>query len=395
MIIKRLILGSFLALICFSFTIFGQAEMPDLGIRKDQNLAVGVVKIVGDEKIVLETKDGVIDVILLSVTNYKRLPPDNISLKAATDASLSEIGTGDRVLVTGKISEDSSNILTKTVYLVKSSDLKAQQEKERQEWITRGINGRIITVDIEKKEIDVEMRGITGLATTVKLTPKEDAVFLRYSESSVKYQDAVESRLADIQPGDMLRAIGDRSEDQKTFSAERILTGAFLTVAGTVKSIDEDRNEVTITDLKTKSDVTIIVNKDSLLKKFPEEIAQRLARAQMMGMQGGRVRPPGGGNQPPAGGAREGRGGLGGGMRGGDINEMLNRFPTIKVSDLKAGDMIAASSPKGKNPNRLTAIKLLAGVEPFLKAPQMPAGRRGRGSTEGGISIPGLDGADF
>ena len=33
-------------------------------------------------------------------------------------------------------------------------------------------------------------------------------------------------------------------------------------------------------------------------------------------------------------------------MRGGDINEMINRFPAIKVTDLKVGDMIAASSPK-------------------------------------------------
>ena len=55
------------------------------------------------------------------------MSPDKLSLKAAQDASFSDVAVGDRVLVTGKISFDSKNIITKTVYLVKGSDLKGDR----------------------------------------------------------------------------------------------------------------------------------------------------------------------------------------------------------------------------------------------------------------------------
>ncbi len=387
-----------------------QGSLPDLGIQVEKNLAVGIVKSIDEKKVVLETKDGMLDVIILSMTEFKRLPPDNLSLKAATASTFSDIEIGDRTLVIGKISFDKKNITTKTLYLVKNSELKAIQDKQRQDWRTRGIAGKVSAVDPATKEITVEIRGITGNASAVKVSAKPNVKYLRYAENSVKYQDAVESDFTAVQAGDMLQALGDRSEDQLSFKAEQVLTGAFVTVAGPVKSVDIEKNEVTVTDLKTKSDVTIAIKSDSLLKKFPEETAQQLARVQMMmKMRAAGITPPSGGAQSgeqkqpsrqPDGAQGERRGGgIGqGGMRGGDINEMINGFPTITLGDLKPGDMIAASSPKGKNPNSLTAIKLLAGVEPFLTAPQMPTGRsgaRGRGSVEGGLTIPGLDGPDF
>jgi hypothetical protein len=80
-------------------------------------------------------------------------------------------------------------------------------------------------------------------------------------------------------------------------------------------------------------------------------------------------------------------------MRGaGGIDDMLERFPTITVADLKVGEMIAFSSTKNANPQRVTAIKLLSGVEPFLKAPQSAGNSGGRRGAESGFSIPGLDG---
>jgi len=72
---------------------------------------------------------------------------------------------------------------------------------------------------------------------------------------------------------------------------------------------------------------------------------------------------------------------------------MLDRFPTITPADLKPGDMIAVSSSKNDNTDHITAIKLLAGVEPFLRAAQAQGGRQGRGNQgQGDFNIPGLDG---
>lgn len=85
---------------------------------------------------------------------------------------------------------------------------------------------------------------------------------------------------------------------------------------------------------------------------------------------------------------------MNGGGRGG-IDDMLERFDNITVADLKVGDTIAVSSTKTANADRLTAIKLLSGVEPFLKAAQMAAAggqRPGQGGVSGSFTIPGLDG---
>jgi hypothetical protein len=85
---------------------------------------------------------------------------------------------------------------------------------------------------------------------------------------------------------------------------------------------------------------------------------------------------------------------MGGGPRGGGIDEMLERFPTITAADLKAGDMIAVSSTKNGVLDKISAIKLLAGVEPFIRAAQASS-QQGRGGQQGSFNIPGLDGFDF
>ncbi len=380
-------------------SLFAQDGLPDIGIK--ENLALGVVKQVGSQKIVVETKDGVIDSVLVSTTSFKRLSPDNLSLKAATPSSLADVTVGDRVLLTGKVSEDKKTIITTAVYLVKGSDLAEQQAKQRAEWQQRGIAGRVKAVDPATGEITVEMRGIMGAPTTLKVTAKPGARFLKYSSESVRYADAVSGGIDQIGPEDMIHALGDKSTDGTSFLAEEVITGTFQTVAGTIKSVDPEKNEVVITDLKTKQDVTIQIKPSSLLKRFPEEIAQRLARFQMM-MASGAVPQGGaaGGNRQtqtrPAGEGGQGRPGMqGGGMRG-DINDMLNRFPTITAADLKAGEIIAVSSPKSADPGRMTAIKLLAGVEPFITMQQASSGgRRGGQGVSGGLNIPGLDSVEF
>lgn len=389
--------------------MLGILGLGTLGISAQEKLqtAVGVAKVVGEQKIVLETKGGTLDAVLTKTTTYFRLPPDNLKLSAATDSKLAEISVSDRVLVTGNYSDDKKTLYAVKVYLVKGSDIADIQQKQRQDWQTRGISGRVTEVDAVAKTITVEMRGLTGAATTIKVTPKDNASYKRYAASSVKYNDALESKFADIQKDDMIQVRGDKSEDGTILQAEEILSGAFQTVAGTIKSVDAEKNEIVITDFKTKKDITIAVKETSLVRRFPEETAQRMARFQAMAQTGGGVQPPrGGGAEGSNRGNGEGRGnrgnGDGQGNRGGggrmDINEMINNFPPITIADLKAGEVIAVSSAKTSDENRLTAIKLLAGVEPFL---QMSAAAnsgnkgRGRGGVSGSLNIPGLDGVDF
>jgi hypothetical protein len=375
--------------------VSAQGGLPDIGIRS--NLALGIVKNVGDKKITLETKDGMIDVVILDATQFKRLPPDKLVMSAATDAAFTDITAGDRLLVTGKVSDDRKSIYSNKVFLVKNSDVQARAAKRREEWRRRGISGKVSAVDPVLNTISIGISSVTGANTTVKVSPNEDVRYLRYSGSSVKYSDAVESDFKAIKAGDTFQALGERSEDGKGFAAEEVITGSFVTVAGAVKSIDIANNIVTISDLKTKQDISIAIMGSSVLKRFPEEVAQRLARFQMMqrmgggaGRDGNRGAKTGKSGRPRQGGNRR----AGGGRRNMDINQLLNRFPAITVSDLKVGELIAASSPKGDDPTKVTAIKLLAGVGPFLMMRAPSGSRRGRG-VSGGINIPGLDSVNF
>src|SRR5690606_16589985 len=61
----------------------------------------GDVVSVSPEKIVLSAKTGMMDIILSGKTTYKRVDAEKPSLKTATDAALSDIKPGDRLLVTG------------------------------------------------------------------------------------------------------------------------------------------------------------------------------------------------------------------------------------------------------------------------------------------------------
>ncbi len=373
----------------FSQTVGGKASV-----------VTGDVTSIESGRVVVQTKDGALEITLTEKTEFKRVPPESPVLSAAVASAWSDIGVGDKLLVTGFFSADKATLAAKSIYLMTKSDITQRQVKERELWATKGISGRVSAVDQITRQIKVDVRGLAN-TTTVVLTPKEGARVLRYAPNSVKFSEAKTSSVNEIQAGDMLRALGDRSADGASFAAEEIVTGAFRTVVGTVKTVDVARNEVVITDVQSKKDVTVELGSASVLKKFPEEMAQRLAGQQSR--QAGGVRPAGGpgadgGAPPQSSRAREGgpagSGGAGrgfGGARG--IDDMLERFPNITAADLKTGDVIAVSSTKNDTPEHITAIKLLAGVEPFLRAAQAQAasgGQRGQGGLS--LDIPGLDG---
>lgn len=369
------------------------------------SLVPGDVVSVSAGSIVIKTKDATINVELSAKTEFKRVAPEKPSMASATPSALADISAGDKVIVSGFYSEDKTKLAARTVYLMASADIAQKNAKEAEKWTVRGISGKVTNVNLAARQIGIEVRGLSGTTTTT-ITAKESVVIKRYAPNSVKYSEAVSSSLLDVQPGDMLRASGDKSTDGLSFTADEIVTGAFQTIAGTVKSINVEANEIVITNLQTNKDITVALASASTMKKFPEEFALRMAGGGAAGAGAGPGQRPGGapgaqpggtrpaGGQPTAGGP--GRPMMGGrGAGGGGIDEMLERFPTIAASDLKVGDMVAISSSKSGPNDKISAIKLLAGVEPFIRAAQA-SGDLGRGGRGGGQSfnIPGLDGFD-
>ncbi len=366
----------------------------DIGIKA--NFAGGEVTSVGSGNIVLQTKDGAIELVLSDKTEYKRVPPETPTLKAAIPSNLSEIGVGDKLLVTGLVAADKKTIPAKAIYLITKADISQKQTKEQDEWRTRGIAGRVTAFNPQTNVLSVSVRGFTG-EKTVLVTPNKTAQFYRYAPDSVKFSEAKKGVVSDIEIGDAIRALGDKNADGSAITAEKIISGAFKTVGGTITAINSEKNEITINDFQTKKPVTIVISDASVLKQFPAEMAQRMAQFQGGGGPGG-FRPPtqGNGQTPQQTPPTQNPNGQGGGFRGGggNIDEMIERFPAVKITDLKVGEMIAVSSTKSADPSRVKAIKLLSGVEPFIRMQQTAGGGQGGRGAGGnaGFTIPGLDG---
>lgn len=361
----------------------------------------GDVVAVSSTVITVKTPTGDIAANLSDKTEFKKAAADDP--KKMTPATVADIAAGDKVVVSGFPSADGKSVPAIRVYLMAKSDIASKQAKDAEAWKTRGVSGTVSAVNPATNQITLETTGLTGKTTTV-LTPKPNAVFYRYSSESDKFANAKASNFTEIQKGDQLRAKGDKSPDGTSFSAEEILAGSFQTLVGTVKSIDVAASTIVIADQSGKKETTVSLASVSFMKRFPAEIGERMAGMQAGGMRPGGGMPgaapggaPGGGTTPPAGGQPGqggGRpGGMGGGPRGG-IDEMLERAPSIQAADLKVGEMIAISSAKATGTEKVTAYRLVAGVEPFVRIAQMQAAAaaaRGAASSPQ-MNIPGLDG---
>ena len=209
---------------------------------------------------------------------------------------------------------------------------------------------------------------------------------MRRLRDSVKFADAKPSSFADLQPGDTVRALGDKSEDGLHVKAEELVSGAFQTMAGTVDSVDPAAGEVRITNLQTKKPVVVHINEGTLSRRLDPAMAAILARrlhpeaaTVAAGAPGAPQAPPGGPGGPGGGGFRGGGpGGPGGG--GGDLQQVLDRMPALSLADLKKGDAVIVSSSKGPDSASVTAFAFVAGVEPFLAAAPRTAGQVNLGS---------------
>src|SRR3954470_23534935 len=113
---RKLLFLTFIFLLgSFGSVVLAQTQKP--------SLIMGDVTSVSDNKIVLQTKDGAIDVQLSAATQYKRVSPENPSLQAAVASSLADIAAGDKIVASGFMAEDKKSIPARTVYLMTKSDI--------------------------------------------------------------------------------------------------------------------------------------------------------------------------------------------------------------------------------------------------------------------------------
>jgi len=327
-------------------------------------------------------------VALQDNTAYLRMPFGEKDQKKATKIELSDIAVGDRLIARGPMAEDTKTVTVRTVIVMSKDDVAKKQQQDHADWQKRGIAGTITSVNLEAKEITVNLHGRDAKSLVVDAGKTS---FRRYAPESVRFADAKPSSFAELHVGDTVRALGDKNEDGSRLKAEELVSGTFQTIAGTVISVNTATGEVQLMDLKTKKPVTVRTNQSSMLRRLEERTATMLARRMNPPADGAAGSPggaPGGGNTrtldaPREGGAPGGPGGPGGGMRGGgnfDLQMILERSPQLALTELKKGDALIVSSTKGADGSSMTAISLVAGVEPFLAAAPRRAGQVDLGS---------------
>jgi hypothetical protein len=350
----------------------------------------GTVKAINGSTLTVAADTGkTITVTLSDAVKVTQLAPGSTDLKTGTAAQVSDISTGDRILVSVKAGDAPDTYTSARVILMKSADIADRQAAQKADWQRRGSGGLVSAVDPATGTITV-----SSGAKKIQVTTSMTTIFRRYAPDSIKFEDAQVGTLAQIQPGDQLRMRGAKSEDGTSEVAEEIVSGSFRNLSGTVVSIDAANNAVTVKDLATKKNVLVKVTTNSEIKTLPAMMATRLAAMSKGGAAGapgaggpggggvsGGGRPAGapGAGGPPAGGTpeggmgRPGGGGMGaGGGRagGGDLSSMVARLPEVTLSTLKAGDaLMIVGTQTQAGTTGITAITVLSGVEPLLTAP--------------------------
>jgi Domain of unknown function (DUF5666) len=371
---KRLLVLAFCAASAFSLprgTILyaqstQQAPAPGSAARR-----IGVVKAINGTAITLTPDSGAdVNITLQPTTRILRIAPGEKDLKNATPIQLQDIQIGDRVLVGGKLSDDSQSLVASSIVVMKKTDLEAQHQQDLQDWQKRGVDGVAKAVDAAAGTVTISARGKDVVLHTSKST-----VVRRYAPDSVKFDDAKPGTLQEIHPGDQVRARGDHSADGSEVTVEEIVSGTFHNIAGTINSVDASSSTLNVHDLLSKKNVAIKITADSQLRQLPPEMAQimakRLKGVTASAMPGSASGSTANDQSARAASASAGSGGSGmGGRSGGapDLQRLINRAPATSLADLHKGDAVVILSTEGTASVPSTAIELVSGVEPILQA---------------------------
>jgi Domain of unknown function (DUF5666) len=299
--------------------------------------------------------------------SIRRIEPGQTSLSGAVTIPLSDLAVGDRVLVLLGSAPSGSTPEATEIIAIKHEDVVKKQEEESQAW-ANGVGGLVKSVDPSTGTI--VLAAGAGLSTkSVTIHTTASTVLKRYAPASVSYAQAKPAPITEIHAGDQLMARGTKNADSTEMDAQEVVSGSFRNVSGLITSVNTANTTITVKDLLTKKDVTIDIPATTEMRKLPERMAQFLAARLKGETAGGGGRGAAAGSQNGGGGGmrRQGPGGGEGGHAEMNPQQILSRAPEIKFADLQKGDAVMLVATQGTN--EVTAITLVAGVEPLLEAP--------------------------
>lgn len=320
---------------------------------------LGTITAIGGNTLTVKTDTG--EAHQVSVPDsavLKRIAPGQKDLSTADTIQFSDLATGDRVLV--KVDPDAPGPTAQALQIIaiKQADVALKQQKDREDWQRRGVGGLVKSVDSTAGVVTLTS-GVGAAAKTITVHVSKKTLLKRYAPASIRFDAALPAPIDAIHAGDQLRARGTKNADGTEIDAEEVVSGTFRNLSGVVNTLDAAASTLTLKDLATKKQVTIHITAEAQLRRLPEMMARMMA-ARLKGASSGAA---GGSAAAANGGGYAQRGG----GQGGDPQQMLNRFPPMQLADVKKGDAVMVVSTDGTTD--VTAITLLAGVEPLLEAP--------------------------
>lgn len=385
-------------------------------------------------------------------TSYVRVPPGEKDLKKGSKIAFTDVNVGDRVMARGPVSEEQKTVPAVMLIVMTKSDLEEKQKKEQAEWLSRGSAGTVKEVKADEVTISTRSReGVKAVTVAIgpKTSVRRYAPdSIRFHEA--KPVPATEIKPGDQMRilGDKSEDGSKITAEEIVFGTFRTIPATVISVdaaTGEIRATDLDTKKPII--VKTTADSQLKRLPDMMARMMAMQVNGAAAGGAPGGMQGGGMQGggmpgsgmpggtrsaggqgaggqgPGGQGQPggqraPGSSARNsgpggapgsggpgsggpGAGGPGGpggmraggpgGMRGGgDVAQMLERIPAVKLAELnlKPGDALIISSSAGAGSGSVSAITLLAGVEPILQSAPRSAGQINLGAWSLDSSIP-------
>jgi ribosomal protein L21E len=332
---------------------------------------LGSITIINGDTLTVKTDKGdLYQVQVPSTAQLKRIEPGQTDLTKAEPMDFKELATGDRVLVNIDPNSAAGTPQALRVVAIKQADVAKKQAEESAAW-SQGVHGLVKSIDAGSGAIVVNTRAGT-VTKTITVNTTQSTSLKRYAQGSVSFNEAQLAPLAAIHPGDQIFVLGAKNADGTQIAAQAIVSGSFRSIAGTVLAVDATASTISVKDLSTKKPVTVRITADAQLRRLDDRMASMIA-ARLKGNQaGGAGRGgAGGGGANGAGNGGGGGGGFrqgGGGGGGGDLESILDRAQPTQLSSLQKNEavMIVAT----EDATGINAIKLLAGVEPLLEAPE-------------------------
>ena len=332
---------------------------------------VGTVTAINGNTITVKTDAGDSKQVEVPATAVlKRLAPGQKDLSAAETIQLTDLATGDRVLV--KLDPNATGATPQALQLVamKQTDIAQKQQQERDEWQRSGTGGLVKSVDPAAGTV-ILTTGAGPTAKTITVHISKSTVLKRYAANSIRFADAQPGPLDAVHAGDQFQVLGQKNADGSEITATEVVSGSFRNISGVVVSVDTTASTLTVKDLVTKKNVTVHITPDAEMRRLPDMMAKMIAAR----LKGGTAAPGGTTTARPQGGgaatSSQSGNGQGGGQarRGaGGLGQVLERAPAVPLGDLKKGEAVMLVSTEGATD--VTAIKLLAGVEPLLESPE-------------------------